>query len=137
MKRTEFEHAIRAAASILGTDGLMVIANQALHATINDELHDLWISKAIASRDKDIELCQALLSAGIVDKAVLRSRLDAVTGLATGLRQMVGRRIDERWREIRPGVAKRTADRIPDAVPASNLLFFQPPAFEALRAAVL
>ena len=38
MKRTEFEHAIRAAASILGTSELMVIGSQALHATVSDGL---------------------------------------------------------------------------------------------------
>ena len=176
MKRAEFEHAIRAAASILGTDQLMVIGSQALHATVSDELpeaaqrsievdvvafddsegqnadlidgsigeasmfhatfgyyaqgvsestavlpegwrdrlvrfetpatngvvawclevHDLWISKAIANRDKDIEFCQALLSKGIVDRLVLRSRLEAVTDLAPELRQVVGQRIEGR-----------------------------------------
>jgi len=176
MKRSEFEHAIRAAASILGTDELMVIGSQALHATVSNELpeaaqrsievdvvafddaegrkadlidgsigeasmfhatfgyyaqgvsestavlpegwrdrlvrfetpatngvvarclevHDLWISKAIANRDKDIEFCQALLSAGIVDKAVLQSRLELVSGLAAELRQVVERRVDGR-----------------------------------------
>jgi len=176
MKRSEFEHTIRAAASILGTDELMVIGSQALHATVSNELpeaaqrsievdvvafddaegrkadlidgsigeasmfhatfgyyaqgvsestavlpegwrdrlvrfetpatngvvarclevHDLWISKAIANRDKDIEFCQALLSAGIVDKAVLQSRLELVSGLAAELRQVVERQVDGR-----------------------------------------
>jgi len=176
MKRAEFEHAIRAAASILGIDQLMVIGSQALHATVSDELpeaaqrsievdvvafddsegqkadlidgsigeasmfhatfgyyaqgvsestavlpegwrdrlvrfetpatngvvawclevHDLWISKAIANRDKDIEFCLALLSTGIVDRVVLRSRLEAVTDLAAELRQVVGQRIEGR-----------------------------------------
>jgi len=176
MKRTEFEHAIRAAASILGTGELMVIGSQALHGTVSDELpeaaqrsievdvvafndpegrnadlidgsigeasmfhatfgyyaqgvsestavlpqgwrdrlvrfetpatngvvawclevHDLWISKAIANREKDIEFCQALLTAGTVDKTVLQSRLAAVSDLAGELRQVVGRRIDGR-----------------------------------------
>jgi hypothetical protein len=175
MKRTEFEHAIRAAASILGTSELMVIGSQAVHATVNNELpdaaqrsievdvvafddadgrkadlidgsigeasmfhatfgyyaqgvsestavlpegwrdrlvrfetpatngavawclevHDLWISKAIANREKDIEFCQALRTAGIVDQAVLQSRLEAVRDLAAELRQVVGRRIEE------------------------------------------
>ena len=173
MKRSEFEHAIRAAASILGTDELMVIGSQALHATVSAELpeaaqrsvevdvvalddvegrkadlidgsigeasmfhetfgyyaqgvsestavlpegwrdrlirfetpatngvvawclevHDLWISKVIANRDKDIEFCQALLTAGIVDKTVLQSRLETVNGLADELRRVVERRL--------------------------------------------
>jgi hypothetical protein len=59
------------------------------------EVHDLWISKAIANREKDIEFCQALRTAGIVDQAVLQSRLEAVRDLAAELRQVVGRRIEE------------------------------------------
>ena len=38
MKRSEFEHAIRAAGSILGTNELIVIGSQAIHAAISDEL---------------------------------------------------------------------------------------------------
>jgi len=38
MKRTEFEHAIRAAGSILGTNELTVIGSQAIHATISGEI---------------------------------------------------------------------------------------------------
>ncbi len=176
MKRAEFEHAIRAAASILGTDKLMVIGSQALHATVSDglpvaaqrsievdvvafddvegqladlidasigeasmfhatfgyyaqgvsestavlpegwrdrlvqfetpatngvvawclEVHDLWISKSIANREKDIEFCQALLINETVDKTVLQSRLETVTDLAAELRQVVRQRIDGR-----------------------------------------
>lgn len=174
MKRSEFEHAIRAAGSILGTNELIVIGSQAIHAAIRDELpeaaqrsievdlvafedpegrkadlidgsigeasmfhatfgyyaqgvsettavlperwrdrlvkfetpatngvvawcleaHDLWISKAIANREKDIEFCRALQTAGIVDKPTLRTRLEAVSRLAPELRQVVERRID-------------------------------------------
>lgn len=173
MKRFEFEHAIRAAASILGTDELMVIGSQALHATVSTELpeaaqrsvevdvvalddvdgrkadlidgsigeasmfhetfgyyaqgvsestavlpegwrdrlvrfetpatngvvawclevHDLWISKAIANREKDIEFCKALVDAGIVDKATLHARLETVTGVADELRRVLERRL--------------------------------------------
>lgn len=39
------------------------------------ELHDLWISKAIAGRSKDREFCDALLEAGLVSREVLTSRL--------------------------------------------------------------
>ena len=35
------------------------------------EPHDLWISKAIAHRPKDIEFCDALVERGIVDPATL------------------------------------------------------------------
>lgn len=176
MKRTEFEHAIRAAGSILGTNQVMVIGSQALHATVEGDLpdaaqrsievdivafddadeakadlidgsigeasmfhatfgyyaqgvsestavlpdgwrdrlirfetpatsgvaawcleaHDLWISKAIANRDKDREFCQALVTAGIVDKDVLRSRLGAVDSLPAEQEELVRRRI-ESW----------------------------------------
>lgn len=38
MKRKEFEHAIRAAGAVLGTDEVLVIGSQALHASVRDEL---------------------------------------------------------------------------------------------------
>jgi hypothetical protein len=38
MKRTEFEHAIRAAGSILGATELVVIGSQAVHATVTADL---------------------------------------------------------------------------------------------------
>jgi hypothetical protein len=176
LKRAEFEHAIRAAGSILGTSQLMVIGSQALHATVAGDLpdaaqrsvevdivafddpdeqkadlidgsigeasifhatfgyyaqgvsestavlpdgwrdrlirfetpatkgvvawclevHDLWISKAIANRDKDREFCQALLTEGIVEKTVLRPRLAAVQCLAPEQLELVRRNI-EKW----------------------------------------
>jgi hypothetical protein len=40
MKRTEFEHAIRAAGSILGTTELIVIGSQAIHAIMSADLLD-------------------------------------------------------------------------------------------------
>ena len=45
------------------------------------ELHDLWVSKAVAGREKDREFCQALLRRGGVMPDVLASRLDAVPAL--------------------------------------------------------
>ncbi len=42
------------------------------------ELHDLWISKAMAGRDKDREFCRALVERGLVTPDVLRSRLPTV-----------------------------------------------------------
>ena len=175
MTRDEFEHAIRAAGSILGTAELLVIGSQAIHATVSGDLpeaaqrsievdivafddpdgqkadlidgsigeasmfhatfgyyaqgvsestailpdgwrdrlvrfespatagvvawclevHDLWISKAIANREKDVEFCQALLAAEIVERATLRSRLEAVPSLKDKRRQIVARRIDQ------------------------------------------
>lgn len=46
------------------------------------ELHDLWISKAIAGRPKDREFCRALLERVLVDPAVLRRRLGLTTAAA-------------------------------------------------------
>jgi hypothetical protein len=45
------------------------------------ELHDLWISKAVAGREKDCEFCTALRRRGIVHPHVLAARLDAVPDL--------------------------------------------------------
>ena len=161
MKREEFEHAIRAAGSILGSNEVLVIGSQAIHASVSGEIpevarrsvevdvaifgdsvgskadlidgsigeaamfhetfgyyaqgvteatavlprgwrdrlirfetpgtlgvvayclepNDLWISKAIANRGKDIEFCEALLNDRIVDRAVLSSRLADVEQL--------------------------------------------------------
>ena len=38
MKREQFEHAIRAAGAILGTNELLVIGSQALHASVSTDL---------------------------------------------------------------------------------------------------
>ena len=158
MKRTEFEHAIRAAAAVLGVDELLVIGSQALHGSVEGDLpeealrsvevdvaalgdpegkkadlidgaigeasmfhatfgyyaqgveavtavlprgwqdrlvrfqtagtrgviawclepHDLWISKMIAGRPKDLEFGQALQEEGIVDPSELVRRLEDV-----------------------------------------------------------
>lgn len=173
MKRTEFEHAIRAAGSILGTNQVMVIGSQALHATVEGELpdaaqrsievdivafddadeakadlidgsigeasmfhatfgyyaqgvsestavlpdgwrdrlirfetpatngvaawcleaHDLWISKAVANRDKDREFCRELVNKGLVNRDVLRARLDAVQNLAAERQRLIRQQI--------------------------------------------
>jgi hypothetical protein len=45
------------------------------------ELHDLWVSKALAGREKDREFCQALVRRGVVMPDVLESRLEAVPAL--------------------------------------------------------
>ncbi len=161
MNREEFDHAIRAAGSILDVDEILVIGSQAVHgsiggqlpeaalrsveidvAALNDndgsqadlidgsigeasmfheffgfyvrgvlaetavlpagwrerliryqspatggvvawclEMHDLWVSKAIAGRPKDREFCRALLDAGYVDRVILTARLSAVADL--------------------------------------------------------
>ncbi|MGW8265936.1 MAG: DUF6036 family nucleotidyltransferase [Longimicrobiales bacterium] len=158
MKRTEFEHAVRAAAAVLGVDELLVIGSQALHGSVESDLpeealrsvevdvaaledpegrkadlidgaigeasmfhatfgyyaqgveavtavlpdgwegrlvrfrtagtlgvvawclepHDLWISKMVAGRPKDLEFGRALLERRIVEPAELMKRLEDV-----------------------------------------------------------
>lgn len=173
MKRAEFEHAVRAAASVLNAREVLVIGSQALHASVDGDLppeavrsvevdvaamddrdgrkadlidgsigessmfhetfgyyaqgvvettavlpdgwrkrlvrfetpgtrgvvawclepHDLWLSKAIAGRPKDIEFCRALLRRGLVKPAVLRKRLAKVGKLDERVRELVEARI--------------------------------------------
>ena len=162
MKRSEFEHTIRAAGAILGTDKIMVIGSQAIHASVDVkipeaersietdisafhdpdgskadlidasigelsafqdtfgyyaqgvtpktallptgwkkrlvpyqsastngitahclELHDLWLSKAAAYRDKDIAFCQALVKRKLVQEKTLMSRVKTMDIAAT------------------------------------------------------
>jgi hypothetical protein len=158
VKRTEFEHAVRAAAAVLGVDELLVIGSQALHGSVESDLpeealrsvevdvaaledpsgrkadlidgaigeasmfhatfgyyaqgveavtavlpdgwedrlvrfetagtrgvvawclepHDLWLSKMIAGRHKDLEFGRALLERRIVEPAELMKRLEDV-----------------------------------------------------------
>lgn len=53
------------------------------------DLHDLWISKAVASRPRDVEYCRAFLSHGFVDAPVLRQRLMETPGLPDPVRDNV------------------------------------------------
>jgi len=156
VKRAEFEHAVRAAAAVLGVEELLVIGSQALHGSVEGDLpeealrsvevdlaaledpegkkadlidgaigeasmfhatfgyyaqgveavtavlpggwkerlvrfeiaatqgvvawclepHDLWISKMIAGRRKDLEFGRALMERGIVEPKELISRLE-------------------------------------------------------------
>lgn len=57
------------------------------------ELHDLWISKAVASRPKDIEFCKALLKRNLVNAKTLQSRLKKVRNLKSEIRVAVANRI--------------------------------------------
>lgn len=58
------------------------------------EPHDLWISKAIAGREKDLEFCSRLLSLDIVQRAQLTRRLAKVSSLDSRHRAVVQARID-------------------------------------------
>lgn len=53
------------------------------------EPHDLWISKAIAGRRKDIEFCRALIEKETVDVATLKDRLKKVRSLDPEIRKHV------------------------------------------------
>jgi len=57
------------------------------------ELHDLWIAKAIAGRDKDREFCESLLNGQAVDPNQLQARLDHVRELDPVVREAVAARI--------------------------------------------
>ena len=56
------------------------------------ELHDLWVSKAVAGRPKDREFCRALLERGLVEAKTLRRRLGT-----TPVGPETRRRIRESW----------------------------------------
>lgn len=51
------------------------------------EPHDLWISKAIAGREKDRDFCFALIRKSLVQPATLRRRLGTVEGLDPAVRE--------------------------------------------------
>jgi hypothetical protein len=57
------------------------------------EVHDLWISKAIASRQKDLEFCQALVDRQLVDVETLAERLEQVPDLDARVRSTVEARL--------------------------------------------
>jgi hypothetical protein len=58
------------------------------------EVHDLWISKAVASRPKDVEFCRALVDLQLVDIGTLAARLDEVPDLDLRVRSAVEARLD-------------------------------------------
>ena len=60
------------------------------------EIHDLWISKAVAFRPKDVEFCAALMSRGLVDADTLVVRLDTVPDLDVVLHRHITDMIDRR-----------------------------------------
>jgi hypothetical protein len=173
MTRDQFEHAIRAAGAVLGTDEILVIGSQALHGSVAGDLppealrsvevdvavpgdrdgekadlvdgsigegsmfhgtfgyyaqgvvevtavlpdgwrerlvrfetpgtggvtawclepHDLWISKAVAGRPKDLEFCRSLLESGFVEPALLEERLSSVPDLPEAVERAVRARI--------------------------------------------
>lgn len=57
------------------------------------ELHDLWISKAIAGRPKDVEFCRALLERGLMRVDRLVERLALVPEIDPRVRDAAAARI--------------------------------------------
>ena len=57
------------------------------------EPHDLWVSKAIAGRPKDLEFCRALLDRALVSGDRLRERLAQVDPLDPRVRAAAAARI--------------------------------------------
>lgn len=58
------------------------------------ELHDLWLSKAVAMRQKDIEFCRALAHRRLVEPETLRPRLEQLSGIAEEQRSQIARFIE-------------------------------------------
>lgn len=57
------------------------------------EPHDLWVSKAIAGRPKDLEFCRALVERALVGVEPLRHRLGLVADLDPRVRAAAAARI--------------------------------------------
>ena len=57
------------------------------------EIHDLWISKAVANKTKDREFCDALLDRKLVDRETLLARLNKVRDLDPESKQLLSQRI--------------------------------------------
>ena len=79
------------------------------HVGLCLEIHDLFISKLVAGREKDLEFCQAVVRAGLVDREVLLERLKA-TPIGGDLREVVEARIS-RW-------LKPSSDSTPSVYPS-------------------
>ncbi|HKY60174.1 MAG TPA: DUF6036 family nucleotidyltransferase [Gemmatimonadota bacterium] len=58
------------------------------------EIHDLWLSKAVAMREKDIDFCRALAERRLVKGDTLRQRLVDLAGIAEAQRAQIARFID-------------------------------------------
>lgn len=74
MKRHEFEHAVRAAGSILATDKLLVIGSQAIHAS-TDRLFDeaeRSIEVDVASLGKDADKAADLIDGSIGELSIFQ-----------------------------------------------------------------
>lgn len=79
MKRREFEHAIRAVGSILGTNEVLVIGSQALHASVDGELPE--------TAQRSVEVDVAVFGDGDASKADL---IDGSIGEASMFHETFG-----------------------------------------------
>lgn len=55
------------------------------------EPHDLWLSKAVAGREKDREFCKALLDRGLVKPKTLNTRLKKLEKLKPAVRERISK----------------------------------------------
>jgi hypothetical protein len=53
------------------------------------EIHDLWLSKAVAMRPKDVAFCRALAQRHLVAPETLRQRLGELSGIADEQRSQI------------------------------------------------
>jgi len=58
------------------------------------EIHDLWLSKAVALREKDVDFCRALARRRLVRADTLRDRLTDLSGIAEAQRIRIAGLID-------------------------------------------
>lgn len=58
------------------------------------EIHDLWLSKAVAMREKDVDFCRALAQRHLVNGDTLRGRLAGLAGVADAQRTQIASFID-------------------------------------------
>lgn len=58
------------------------------------EIHDLWLSKAVAMREKDVDFCRALARRHLVNGETLRGRLASLAGIADAQRTQIAKFID-------------------------------------------
>lgn len=77
MTRAEFEHAVRAAAAVLGVREVLVIGSQALHGSVAGGLPE-----------------EALLRNRIADPAELRRRRGSFSALGDSARRRIEAKID-------------------------------------------
>ena len=80
------------------------------------EAHDLWVSKAVAGREKDAEFCREMATAGLVETQVLLDRLESTPDLAPEVTDRVRGWIDrEAMMDRSAGVGQANIEAIAPA----------------------